>query len=99
MAIMAMMTTVHVADLKNRLSHYLRRVKAGEEIVVRQRNTPIARIVPLPDLDSEEAALVAAGKLRPGEGPIPESFWSLPAPRVPLERVLRAVRAERDAGA
>lgn len=36
-----------ISDLKDRLSAYLRRVKAGESILVLERRTPVARIVPL----------------------------------------------------
>ena len=35
-----------VADLKARLSEHLRAVRKGEEVVVMDRETPIARIVP-----------------------------------------------------
>lgn len=38
-----------ISELKSRLSHYLRRVRAGETIVVRDRNTVIARIEPAGD--------------------------------------------------
>jgi prevent-host-death family protein len=41
------MKSVNIAELKNRLSLYLNDVKAGEEILVRDRNQPVARIVPL----------------------------------------------------
>jgi prevent-host-death family protein len=43
------MKIANVADLKNRLSEYLARVEKGEEIEVRKRNTPIARLVPIRD--------------------------------------------------
>ena len=36
-----------IADLKNRLSHYLRFVRAGESVLVLDRGTPIARIEPV----------------------------------------------------
>lgn len=42
------MTTTNIADLKNHLSDFLRRVERGEEIVVAKRNVPFAAIVPLP---------------------------------------------------
>jgi prevent-host-death family protein len=93
------MRSVHIAELKNRLSHYLVAVRAGQEIVIRHRSTPIAKIVPLStddDLDAEETALVASGKMRLGEGSIPASFWTMPAPRVSLKQVLAAVEAVRD---
>ena len=40
------MTTTGIADLKARLSHYLRGVRRGGEVVVLDRETPVARIVP-----------------------------------------------------
>lgn len=39
-----MTTTVNVQDAKTRLSELLRRVEAGEEIVIARAGTPIARI-------------------------------------------------------
>ena len=41
------MDTVKIADLKDHLSAHLRAVEAGAEIVVTDRNRPIARIVPV----------------------------------------------------
>lgn len=40
------MKTVKIAELKNHLSEHLRSVEAGEEIVVTDRNRPIAKIIP-----------------------------------------------------
>ena len=39
------METVGIAELRNGLSGYLRKVRQGEEILVRDRNTPIANLV------------------------------------------------------
>lgn len=39
-------TTVGVRELKSQLSEYLRRVKAGDTIVITERGKPIGRIVP-----------------------------------------------------
>jgi len=41
------MKYIAINDVKNHLSRLLRRVAAGEEIVIARRGTPIARIVPL----------------------------------------------------
>jgi prevent-host-death family protein len=38
--------TVRVAELKAKLSEYLRRVRRGHSVTVLDRETPIARIVP-----------------------------------------------------
>lgn len=93
------MKTVNIAELKNHLSVYLNKVRGGEEIVVRDRNLPIARIVPLnrsADQDDELTTLAAQGKLRLGEGVIDDSFWKLPAPRVAPELLRTALEKERD---
>ena len=36
-----------ISEVKNGLSAYLRRVKAGESILVMERKTPVARIIPV----------------------------------------------------
>ncbi len=41
------MKYIAINDVENHLSRLLRRVAAGEEIVIARRGTPIARIVPL----------------------------------------------------
>lgn len=92
------MRTVSIADLKNRLSRYLREVREGEELLVRDRQTPVAKIVPLSadDLEAEELSLAAAGHLRLPETRLSEAFWAMPAPRVSVKRAARAVVADRE---
>ena len=93
------MKSVNIAELKNRLSLYLNEVKAGEEILVRDRDQPVARIIPLArskDEDKELLALASQGKLRLGEGQLEESFWKMPAPRASAAALRRAVEQERD---
>jgi prevent-host-death family protein len=41
------MKQVRIAELKSRLSEYLRAVRQGETIAVLDRETPIAQIVPI----------------------------------------------------
>ena len=41
------MIKANVAEVKARFSHYLRLASSGEEVVVCDRNEPVARIVPL----------------------------------------------------
>ena len=38
---------VNIGVLKNKLSHYLRHIRQGNEITVTDRNEPIAKIIPL----------------------------------------------------
>ena len=41
------MTTATIRQIQHNLAGYVRRVEAGEEIEIRRRNRPVARIVPL----------------------------------------------------
>lgn len=92
------MKAVKIAELKNRLSNYLNDVKEGEEILIKDRDLPIARIVPikLETSDEEMMALAAQGKIRLGAGAVEEDFWKMPAPRVPDEVLRRVMEEERD---
>ena len=42
-----MMIRVTISEIKDRMSANLRRVKSGETVIVMERKTPIARIVPI----------------------------------------------------
>jgi prevent-host-death family protein len=93
------MRTVNIADLKNNLSAHLERVRSGEELLVKDRNRPIARFVPLTsgeDLDSEELVLAAAGLIRLPTKSLLDSVWKMSAPYVSFEDALSAVTSERD---
>lgn len=93
------MRSVNIAELKNHLSAYLNEVREGEEILIRDRNLPIAKIVPIiqaDDLDAELLALAASGKARLPEVALPRSFWSMPAPKIPMKKLVAALRADRD---
>jgi len=101
------MRPVQIAELKNRLSAYLNRVRAGEEVVIRDRNTPIAKIVPLPaGVDEDERSLVAAGLLRlPSKAWDPIAFFAIgkrvqtgKATRAALDRAMKWAREDPDAG-
>ena len=55
-------TSVGTRELKNRLSHYLRRVKAGETVIITERGKPVGQIVPIQaDLTTRLMKLVDAG--------------------------------------
>ena len=94
------MRSTNIADLRNRLTQYLQEVRAGEEIVVRDRQRPIAKIVPftVDDDDADDAALVSGGLMRKGSGILPASFWRARRSRVTMHAVVAAVRADRDEG-
>ena len=90
-----------MADLKDRLSAYLRQVREGEEILIKDRTRPVALIVPLSarDADADIEALVASGQARPPKAMLSSAFWALPAPRISLERAVSAVSSDRDESA
>ena len=93
------MRSVNIAELKNRLSAYLNEVRAGEEIIIRDRDRPIARIVPLraEGYDEERLNLASAGKIRLGNGePIDDDFWDLPAPKLKLADLHRVIEEDRN---
>jgi len=95
------MRSVNIAELKNHLSSYLNEVRAGGEIVVRDREVPIARIVPLraADYGEERLRLAAAGRVRLGSGEaLGEEFWGMPAPKISAREARRVVEEERREG-
>jgi len=59
---------VGIRDLKNSLSKYIDRVRAGEEVIVTDRGRPVAKLCPLDASDDRLAGLVAAGVVRPPSG-------------------------------
>jgi prevent-host-death family protein len=96
------MRIVNVADLKDRLSAYLRQVREGEEILIKDRTRPVALIVPLSareNADADIETLVASGQARPPKASLSSTFWALPAPRISLERAASAVSSDRDESA
>ena len=100
------MKTVQIGDLKNHLSAHLRDVRKGEEIIVRDRNLPVARIVPyVPEsVEEQEKLLIARGVLVPPKNPRKdrekwlEEFWAMPGPDLDNEAAKRAVLEEREEG-
>lgn len=56
--------TVGVRELKARLSEYLRKVRAGETILITDRGQPVGRIVPADQpLEARLQAMIEAGGL------------------------------------
>jgi prevent-host-death family protein len=94
------MNSVNIADLKNQLSTYLNRVRAGEEIVIKDRNLPIAKIVPLllaDDAEAEEIALIASGQMMPPRvKTLSESFWKMGGPRLSVAKTAQAISRDRE---
>ena len=95
------MKTTAIANLKARLSRYLRLVKTGEEILITERNVPVAKIVPVDALGPELESLrdlERQGLLKLGSGHLPKNFWKMPRGKDPKGSVRSAAREERDGG-
>jgi len=91
------MRSTNISDLRNHLTRYLKEVRAGEEIVVRDRQLPFAKIVPLEhDAEAEDSGLVAAGLMRRAERALPASFWRVRRASVEPEVAANAVSRDRD---
>lgn len=71
------MERVTIGKLRNQLSAYLRRVRAGETVIVCDRDTPVARLEPVKRKERSEtseervARMVAEGKLNAPDNPLP----------------------------
>jgi prevent-host-death family protein len=76
------MKIANIAEFKNHLSSYLAAVEAGEEVEVRKRNVPVARVVPVINnrknrtmLGCGRGSAETIGDLT--EPQIPESDWEI----------------------
>jgi prevent-host-death family protein len=95
------MRSVNVAELKNRLSTYLTYAKSGEVVIIRDRNLPVAKLIPFiaEDASEEELALVAAGAMRLPEKPLDlDQLWKMPRATVRGSAATQAILDEREEG-
>lgn len=93
------MKRVKIADLKAKLSAHLQLVRNGEEVLVCDRDEPVARIIPIhtAELSEPERRLISRGALTPprrrrkADEPLPE-----PPGDVPDDVMQEIWRQERD---
>ena len=93
------MRSVNVAKLKDQLSKYLTFAKGGEEVVIRDRNLPVAKLVPFSaeGADEQELKLVAAGKLRlPNVRLDVKQLLKISTGRVAGNEAIQAIAADRE---
>lgn len=93
------MKHVNISDLKAQLSAHIQVVRDGEEVLVCERNIPVARIVPcrLADYPEPEQRLVTRGVLAPPLKKRPASVsWPEPPGNVPDEVMEQVWREERE---
>lgn len=84
------MKEVKIAQLKSQLSKYLQYVRLGGEVIVKDRDTPVARLVPL---KKKKEKLI----IKPGRGSFKEVFKHLKIPPAePGVDSLKALLATRE---
>ena len=92
------MQDITLTELEKNLRDYLKEVRAGREVVIRDRNRVFARLVPMHEDDELEAhvlKLAAAGRVRLPTAELPPEFWDESGADVPLEALIAAVGADR----
>ncbi len=87
--------SVGVAELRQNLSVYLRRVKKGERLLVTDRNRPVAELGPAPSTGPDLDRLIAEGRVAPPvRSRLPEPLELRGNPRA-LSQALDDIRGER----
>jgi prevent-host-death family protein len=88
------MNTVGVAELRQNLSRFLRRVERGERIIVTDRNRPVAELGPPPTAgDALERLIAEGGVSQPTRRGLPEPV-ELGGDPYALTRALQEIRGE-----
>jgi len=96
------MRTAKISELKAKLSAHIQYVKNGEEVLIFDRNTPVARLVavgPVEDEDARMLRLIAKGIVTPPKEPrvIGKPWPKPPGPHCISREVMDQVwREERD---
>lgn len=92
---MYMSNSVGVAELRQNLSVYLRRVSEGERLVVTDRNRPVAELGPAPSAGPDLDRLIAEGRVSPPlRSELPEPLELTGGTRA-LSRSLAEIRGDR----
>ena len=90
------MQSIGIRELRQNASKYIRMVKAGETIEVRERDVPVARLTPVPPPNKRKLTfeeMVAVGLATPAETEL-RDIEPLPATpgEKPLSQLLREMR-------
>jgi len=96
------MKSAGVAELKARLTSYLKQVKSGHEILITDRGSPVAMLVPIDSSQRRKdrcRRLAARGLLRLGKRRLPKSLLMPPKGSEEIGKgVLSPLLSERDEG-
>jgi prevent-host-death family protein len=88
------MERVTVAELKSRLSHYLREVRAGKSFTVVSRDIPVATLGPHVAADADDLLAIPADPAGP---PLSAPVLGRPSRLPDAAELLRRDRDDRDA--
>jgi prevent-host-death family protein len=92
---MYMSNTVGIAELRQNLSLYLRRVENGERLLVTDRNKVVAELGPAPSVGGSLDRLIAEGRVaRPARRGLPPPL-RMDGDAYALSRALDEIRGER----
>jgi prevent-host-death family protein len=87
--------SVGVAELRQNLSVYLRRVERGERLVVTDRNRPVAELGPAPSTGPDLDRLIAEGRVvAPARRGLPQPLELTGDARI-LSQALDEIRGDR----
>jgi prevent-host-death family protein len=96
------MKTATITEVKNGLSAFLDRVRAGESVLILDRGVPVARLEPVrgvPDPGGRLARLARMGLIEPARAAPPLDLVSRPGPALaPGASALAALLEERRTG-
>ena len=85
------MSDVKIAELKARLSSYLAEVKGGQTVIVYDRQTPVARLVPFED-EPDDVVIIEAS-VRPSTLKMIKGVR--PKKTIDTDKLLRELRKDR----
>jgi antitoxin (DNA-binding transcriptional repressor) of toxin-antitoxin stability system len=89
-----------ISELKNSLSAYLKKVRAGRSVIIFDRDQPVARLERIESTEGEDdavARLERAGLVRRGRTPVPLALLKQQAPKA-KRSVVKALTDERREG-
>jgi prevent-host-death family protein len=89
-----------ISELKNSLSAYLKKVRAGQSVLILDRDQPVARLERIESTEGDDdsiARLERAGLVRRGRAPLPLKLLREQSP-TPRRSVAQALIEERREG-
>lgn len=91
------MERVGIREMRQNLSRYARRARAGESFIITDRGSEVAQLVPAPTRASAVDRLVAERNARRGHGSLLDVLDELPEPIAgpPTSDTIDEIRAER----